>query len=712
MAERSGRIGRCSILIAISILWASIASAEQIQTINLSSTPASAMTATPSGEALHPAPAITEVPSLMEQYVSGVIGTGTLDDAFKGIGVKNPIASTSGIGQFGYNLFEKSASAFTPSVNVPVGPDYVLGPGDEIRVSVWGMVEGSWSVVVDRDGNISLPRIGTLGVAGLSFKQTKELLGKEFSKYYSGFEMNVSMGALRTIRIYLVGNAKKPGAYTISSVSTLVNALFESGGPSKTGTMRDIQVKRNGETVVHFDMYDFLIKGDKTKDIRLLPEDIIFIAPAGEQVSIAGSVKNPAIYEMNGEMTALDMINMAGGLDDIAFIGRFQIERIVDKSRRTVFETDMPHAGDIKLHGGDIVNIFPIYEDSKNVRISGAVQRGGAYGFSPGMTIKDLISLSGGVTYFAFKDTAELTRVTVTDEGPVTQKILINLRDALSGKTDSNLILQENDYLLIRTVPEWKLYRTVSITGEVRFPGNYTIEKGEVLSSLIRRAGGFTKNAYLSGLMFTRESARERQQQTINEMVDRLDRELAGMDASEATTTLSAEDAAIQKNQSDQKRRFIEVVRGVKAKGRVVINLAQPDKLRETADDISLEEGDSLYIPEDPHMVYTVGSVYNQSAFIYDKHKDVSEYIGLSGNCTENADTKRIYIIKANGSAVRYSGGFLGLSGNALNAELESGDSIIVPEKLEKVRWLKETKDITQILYQIAVTAGVLIVAF
>jgi len=608
--------------------------------------------------------------------------------------------AVSGVAQFGYDLFARSAAAFAPSGSVPVGPDYVIGPGDQIRINVWGKVEGTWSPVVDINGNISLPKIGVVGVTGLTFKQLQDFINKEFSQYYSGFEMNVSMGALRTIRIYLIGNVKAPGAYTISSLSTLINGLFETGGPSKTGTMRDIQVKRNGNTILHFDMYDFLLKGDKTNDIRLMPEDIIYIPPIGDHVAIAGSIKNPAIYEMKGDMTALDLIKMAGGFNELVFNARLQVSRIVDNARTIVFESDVPHADEIKLQGGDIVNTYTVLSGRETVKITGAVARGGEYGFSPGMTIKDLVSLSGGLIYYAYDETAELTRVTVTNKGPVTDKITVKLRDALNGNAESNLTLAANDYLFIRNVPDWRLYRTVSITGEVRFPGTYTIEKGELLSALIERAGGFTGDAYLNGAVFTRESARDRQQETIDQMTDRLEMELMGTGVAEISTALSAEDAATQKIEIEQKRRFIEAMKAVKAKGRVVVSLLPPDRLKGTPYDITLEEGDSIHIPEDPRMVYTVGSLYNQSAFIYDKGKDVSDYIDMSGGYTDNADKRKVYLIKANGAAGR------------TDSMLESGDTIIVPEKLERSRWLKETKDITQILYQIAVTAGVLIVAF
>ena len=232
-----------------------------------------------------PQPPEIEGLSEIEQFVSGRL----------------PSTVSTSIRQFGYDLFKQPPSTFAPVDKVPVGPEYVIGPGDEIRVTVWGKIDGQWSLVVDRDGNITIPKIGVLGVTGLTFKELKELLHMEFSKYYKGFEMNVSMGALRTIRVYVVGYAQRPGAYTVSSLSTLVNALFEAGGPSKIGTMRRIEVKRNGRKVVEFEMYDLHLKGDKTKDIRLMPEDVIFIPPAGPLVGIGGSVKNPAIYELNGE---------------------------------------------------------------------------------------------------------------------------------------------------------------------------------------------------------------------------------------------------------------------------------------------------------------------------------------------------------------------------------------------------------------------------
>jgi polysaccharide export outer membrane protein len=633
-----------------------------------------------------------------------------------------PLTISTYIKQFGYDLFKKPPSTFAPVEKVPVGPDYVIAPGDEIIITVWGKIEGQWSVVVDRDGNIALPKLGILGVTGLSFKELKDLLYKEFSKYYTGFEMNVSMGALRTIRVYVVGNAESPGAYTISSLSTIVNALFEAGGPSKTGTMRDIQVKRNSKTFVHFDLYDFLLKGDKTKDVRLMPEDVIFIPPIGPIAAIAGSVNNPAIYELKGEKTISQLIEMAGGLNDVAFKGRVQIERIIENTRQIVFESDLAQANVMEVQAGDIVKIYQVVQDKKIVRISGAVQRTGEYGFKPGITIKDLISMSGGLKYFAYTREAELTRVHITDKGPVTEKIMINLEKAIAGETESNIPLKENDYLFVRAIPEWDLYKTVLISGEVKFPGTYTIKKGERLSSLIERAGGYTDKAFLRGAIFTRESVRGIQQKSLDEMINRLQRDVLAAGSTLSATSLTSEEAQITKIEFEQRQKFVESLKTLKPTGRMAIKLAHLRLLKGSEFDIELEDGDSLLIPPENRVVNVTGAVFAPGSFIYRTEFDYMDYIGQAAGFTTYADTDNVYTLKVDGSAKKLSEGFL--SWNLFKQrwevsafgeeipEIEPGDTIVVPEQLERIAWLREIKDITQILFQVAVTTGVVLRLF
>jgi protein involved in polysaccharide export with SLBB domain len=660
---------------------------------------------------------ISEVPIIVDAgYIVGPADL--LATVFRMLGIKSHLTTQIDMRQFGYDLFALPPSTFAPVEQVPVGPDYVIGPGDEIRIDIWGSVEGQWSAVVDRDGSLSLPRLGRIGVAGLSFRELKDLLHAEFSKYYKGFEMSVAMGALRTVRVYVVGAAQRPGAYTVSSLATLVNALFEAGGPAKTGSMRDIQLKRNGQTVVQFDLYEFLLAGDKSKDARLMPEDVIFIPPVGPLSAVMGSVHNPAIYELKGESKISELIGLAGGLNPIAFKGRVRIERVVENARQVVFESSIEEIGekDLPLSSGDVVQIFPVSRDWRTVRVSGAVQKAGEYGLKAGMTVADLISMSGGLRYYAFKEEAELTRVHVTDAGPRMEKFSVNLEKALAGDPAGNPELKEDDYLFVRTVPEWGLYRTVTVSGEVRFPGTYTVRKGERLSSLIERAGGYTDNAYPRGAVFTRQSVRELQQKGIDEMARRIEAELFAEGSAQASVS-RPEDVAAQRLEMEQKRKFIATLKAVKASGRMTVVLDSPEALKRGPFDIEFEEGDTLQVAARSSVVNVLGAVMAQGSFIYNEPLGTGDYIKLTGGYTRYADKSNSYILKVDGSARKLSGETIiwnPASGRWERGgrDVEPGDTIVVPERLDRIAWLKEIKDITQILMQMAITAGVVIRLF
>ncbi|MEW6600772.1 MAG: SLBB domain-containing protein [Nitrospirota bacterium] len=670
----------------------------------------------PPPEANQPAPTLRQpeaarVTSAFEQFIAG----------------RSTSEISTDISQFGYDLFTSPDSSFALPSNVPVGPDYIVGPGDEIRINVWGKIEGIWDVTVDRDGNIALPKIGVVGVTGLTFSELKEFLIKEMSRYYTGFEMNVSMGALRSMKVYVVGNAENPGGYDVSSLSSLVNALFASGGPGKSGTMRDIQVKRNGATITHFDMYDFLLSGDKSRDIRLMPEDVIFIPPVGPLVGIAGNVRVPAIYELRHETRLLDLFKMAGGLTSNAYKGRVQVQRIEDHQFRTLFEGDLldiENSPDknFPVMDGDLVKVFSVTETTNTIKLAGAVVNEGDYAIVPGQTrVSDVISKAGGALYYA-SEKAELTRVSVTQSGPVTELINIDLALAQKGDPAHDLPLQINDYLLVRTVPEWKLYRTVTISGEVKHPGTYPIRTGDRLSSLVERAGGYTRKAYLRGAVFTRDSVREVQQKALAEMIERLERELITTGSQQASTALSAEEVESNKMEMEQKRRFIESLKQLRSTGRMSIKLANPRLLKNTEYDIELEEGDSLMIPMRNSVVSVIGAVMSRGSFVYSGEMDYKDYVSLAGGYTSFADDSNTYVLKVDGTAKKLASGFMnwnasqsrweiGAFGEEIK-EIEPGDTIVVPDKLERIAWLREIKDITQIMYQIAVTAGVLIVAF
>jgi len=641
-------------------------------------------------------------------------------------GKLSPQVSTE-LRQFGYEIFFQRSPFYSSTVNVPVSPDYVIGPGDELKITVWGKIEGEWSVVVDRDGSISLPKIGVVTVAGLTFKELKEFLYKEMSKYYTGFQMNVSLGTLKTITVYVVGNARQPGAYTLSSLSTLVNGLIETGGPSKTGTLRNIHLKRGGKTIVHFDMYEFLLKGDKSKDIRLMPEDVIFIPPVGPLAAIAGNVKRPAIYELKGETRLLDLIEMAGGLANTAFKGRVQVQRIKDHRYTVLFEADLIEIEkdpekNFLLKDGDLIKVFPVVDARQTVRLEGAVFNPGEYAITEGKTtIKDLIQRAGGLRYYA-SNKAELTRLKITPEGPVTEVREIDLSGVMREDPAHNLLLQRNDYLLVRSIPEWKKFGTVIIKGEVRYPGKYTIRKGETLSSLIERAGGYTERAYLRGAIFIRKSVQELQQKNLENMIRRLEQALFSETAAKVSTALSREEIEARKVQVEQKRRFIESLKRLRATGRMSIKLAHLRLLKGSEYDIELRDGDKLFIPAKNNVVNVIGAVMSPGSFIYSERLGYKDYLEMAGGYTRFADKKNVYVLKVDGSARKLSQGLFRWNSSLSRwemtpfgeriKEIEPGDTIVVPEKIDRIAWLREIRDITQILYQIAVSAGVVIQIF
>jgi protein involved in polysaccharide export with SLBB domain len=627
-----------------------------------------------------------------------------------------PEEQLTNIRRFGMEFFSNPPSTYAPSGTVPVRPDYVIGPGDQIRIDVWGMVEGRWTVNVARDGTISIPRVGVIRVAGLTYDQLEGAIDGELSRYYSNYELSVTLGALKDIKIYVVGNARQPGAYTVSSLSTLVNALVAAGGPGPQGTMRDIQVRRGDRVVTRFDMYDFLLRGDKTKDIRLLPEDVIFIPPVGPQAAVTGNVKKPAIYELKGRTSLQQLLEMAGGMTATGYTGRVQVMRVMEREYRTIFEGDLgtlqPDSMlNLKLVDGDYIRLFSVIERMATARITGPVAKPGEFAIQPGDTrLADVLHRSGGLLYYASPE-AEITRVMATPEGPMTERIRVNLKKAMAGDPAHNLLLQMNDYIFVRAVPNWKLYRQVQLKGEVRYPGIYTIEDGEKLSSVLERAGGFTDKAYPRGAILTRESVREAQEEQIREMVNRLERELAAVGANELSAALTSEEAQILQAEAEQKRQLLQKLKETRATGRVTTLIAPPEVIKGTAYDIALEHGDRIYIPANPSTVQVLGSVLNPAAFVYDKALTWRDFIRMAGGYTKDANPDRIYILKADGTAVRVKRSLQSAApwvkefGDEADWSLvEPGDAVIVPQKVASYTSIRQTRDYLDIVYKMAVT--------
>jgi polysaccharide export outer membrane protein len=654
-------------------------------------------------------------PSAFEEFISGALPSN--------VSVKN-------LKQFGYNLFVSPPSTFAPAMSIPVGPNYIIGPNDQIKIDVWGSINENLTLTVNRDGQINIPGVGVVDVAGLKFGELQDTIKSAFSKYYKNFNINVTMGTLRTMTIYVVGYAAHPGSYTVSSLSTLISAIFACGGPSKIGSMRNIEVKRDGKTIDHFDMYNFLIYGDTTGNIRLQPQDVIYIPPIGPQVAIAGAVKDPAIYELKGRTSILALINMAGGLQSFAFTGRVQVYRVVDHKVRMVFEdslNDLRSLAELKKHpeanfivqGGDLVKIYSVPQEMNTVNLEGAVAMPGSFAIKPNITrIKTVIDRAGGLLYYA-SDEAEITRTIVTQEGPKVERFHVNLAKALKGDPKDNIPLEIGDYIFVRTIPNWHPYEYVYIGGQVKYPGVYPITPGETLSSVLERAGGYTKDAYLRGAVFTRRSVQKIQQDSINQMITRLQQQLLANSAQQASTAVSAESAQANQAALASAQAFIASLRSVKASGRVTIALAPLRILKGSSQDIPLENGDSLYIPVRNDVVNVVGAVMSPGSYVYNPNYTWKDYIEMAGGYQSEADIKDVYVYRANGSAVKVSHGLVSWNPykdrwefaafNKDENKLWPGDTIIVPQKLQEFPWLRNIKDVTQVLMNIAVTAAVAI---
>ena len=575
----------------------------------------------------------------------------------------------------------------------PVGPNYIVAPGDEVKVNVWGYSELRANLIVDRDGTLTLPQAGPLQAAGLSFFELKKAIEKAYGRILTDFELSVSMGKLHTITVYVTGQAAHPGAYAVSSMATVVDVLSQAGGPSISGSLRAIELKRGNKKVGSLDVYNLLLRGDRKGDLRLAEGDVIFIPTVGPLVTVAGNVKRPAIYEMTLKETKLqDVIGLAGGLASGAFKGRIQIVRVENNAYRTSFESDLtaPEAKAQKVCDGDLLKIFAVPGDEFSARIDGAVFQPGIYAITPGeTTLASLIKRAGGLKYTAAAE-GELTRVEVSVNGPVTTRRMVNIKNALKDK----IILQRDDYFFVRTVPDWNIYRSASINGRVQYPGNYAVQRGEHLSSLLERAGGYAQGAFIKGAVFLRESIRLDQQKNITDMTNKLEREMLAEGNEAISTAATASDLEYAKSSVAQKSKYLDALRNLKASGRLVVAL--PDdiaKLKGTPYDIELQEGDKLFIPERPGTVQVIGSVTTQSAFVFRSGLPFTEYVKMAGGYLKTASPKRTYILKADGSTVRaYSG--------SKPAIIEEGDFVVVPERIVMVPTLRNTMSVIDIIYK------------
>jgi protein involved in polysaccharide export with SLBB domain len=649
---------------------------------------------------------------------------------------------------YGASLFENVPTTFAPVDHIPVTADYVIGPGDELMIRAWGQIDLDVHARVDRNGNVFLPKVGSVGVAGLKYAQLEDFLKSHIGRIYQNFDLNVTMGELRSIDIYVVGQVSRPGRYTVSSLSTLTNAIFASGGPSSHGSMRDIQLKRGGKVVTTFDLYDLLLSGDKSKDVVLQPEDVIYVSSNGPQVAMGGQINVPGIYELKTETKLSEVIRLSGGLTNTAYGGKVYIEHIVDRRVHSVEEVKLDAAGLVHpLNDGDIVNftsVSPKFENSVTLR--GNVAQPGRYPWHLGMRISELIpnreflitrqywaqqnalvleSASTGSHVKGAVGTVNEVRRNAPEidwnyavvqrmnkEDLSTELIPFDLGKAILGQDGANNVtLQPGDVITIFSqadlkVPEAQQTKLVRLEGEFGSAGVYRVMPGEGLREAIMKAGGLAPSAYLYGAEFTRESARIEQQARLDLMIAQAERDIARSTArrTQSAQTLQEVSAANQTFQAEQIS--IDKLSQLRAQGRVVLNLHPDDHTLDSIPDIPLEDGDLFYVPSRPIAVNVVGDVYNPGSYIQQSGKTVNAYLKNAGGPTRDGDSGKIFVVRANGAVVSKDTApkFWGSGFDSM--VMMPGDTVVVPPNTNKGEGLRNFKDWSQILFNFGLAAA------
>ncbi len=661
---------------------------------------------------------------------------------------------------FGETYFTGTPQTFAPLDRVPVPADYVLGPGDELYIRAWGNLDMDWRATIDRNGQVSIPRVGTVNVAGVKASEIEGHLRNQVGRVFKGFSLTVTLGQLRSIQVFVVGQALQPGTYTVGSLSTLINAVFASGGPASNGSMRRVQLKRGSTVITELDLYDFILQGDKSKDARLLPGDVIVYTAAGPRVAVAGAVDTPAIYELKPKgNTVGELIAISGGNRVHANLLRAQLERIDPtalKAPRSVVTVDLQQAKSTPLRDGDVLTVFAVSPQFANaVTLRGNVAASLRYPFTLGMRISDLIPEREALItpdYYLRKNRlvqfvegrrtgnreGELSVKNLVDEPNweyatierldtdriSTRLIPFNLGKAvLLQDPENNLLLQAGDIVTVFSTrdirgPQARVNRMVRVEGEVDRPGVYQLQPGETLKALLQRAGGLTPQAYLYGLDFSREETRVRQRENLAAATARLEALAATQSARTAANRVETSNnnggaftgaAAAISNTALQAQ--IARLSRVEPNGRIALELEPTISGLDALPDLPLEDADRISIPARPGFVTVAGAVVNNNAFLWKPGRTAGDYINLAG-LDEGAEVSNMFILRADGTVLNANGtrGFFGQRSNLQSQPLYAGDSVVVPSQLDYETWgtalVRGLKDWSQILSNFGLSAA------
>lgn len=410
-----------------------------------------------------------------------------------------PAAPTAAnLTQFGYSLFDSQVSTFAPVNDIPVGRDYVIGPGDELKALIWGRVNDKLDLTVQRDGSVLIPEIGPLQVAGLTFEEAKKLIELR-GEQITGVQVDVTMGRLRTVPVFVMGEVRQPGAYTVSALAHVSNALAASGGITKVGSLRRIELRRGNQTIKMIDLYGMLLYGDTAQDLQIEPGDVIFVPVIGSVAALTGDVKRPGIYELARDGESLDaVLRLAGGISAFGYAQRVQVERVEHHASRIALDVDLNQVrpGRAAIGDGDLIKVYPVLPEQRDVVVvRGNINRPGNYQWYSGMRVGDLLRQAEGVAPRTFFRYALIRRLAGPDKA--VRLVPVDLGAALGASGgDADLDLQSQDTLTIFSEDEIKDLPTVQVFGEVRNPGLYVLDRAMRVSDLVYLAGGLKDDAF------------------------------------------------------------------------------------------------------------------------------------------------------------------------------------------------------------------------
>ena len=606
-----------------------------------------------------PVPGTQELAAIQSLGLQSMATAGEVLPVDTGL-VRSVAGGKSGV--FGVDVFQRTTTQFLPLLSGPVPADYKLGPGDQLVLILTGDVELAYTLQVTREGFILIPQVGQLYVSNLSLDHLRDVLYTRLGRVYSGVRrsanattrFDISVANVRANQVYVVGEVAQPGAYQISSLGTVLTALYAAGGVTERANLRAVEVRRLGKPLAALDLYDYLLRGDTRNDLRLETGDVVFVPVHGTRVEVTGAVRRPAVYELKPGENLSSLIVAAGGFRPEASLRRVVIERILPAAERGAEATararievglgvrpgsrDLgaaPAGGSVaaspvdpprslivgsvlvpqmQLQDGDVVTVeaLPEAPEAYFVSITGMIQNPGRYPWRPGITLRDLVRLARGPRVGALLKEAEIARLpTDRAEGQLATTVRAPMDSTYLFDRDSSgryvgppglpapaagapeVQLQPFDNVLILRQPEFELQRTVTITGEVRYPGAYALKtKADRLADLIQRAGGLTPQAYADGVRFYRQ---------------------------------------------------------VTGAGRINIDLAKALRDAGSRDNVILQPGDSVFIPEYIPSVKVIGAVNAPGSVLYRKGAGLGYYIEAAGGFAYTADQGRTSVRFADG---------------------------------------------------------------